>query len=200
MKNTSFFLIPLFLIVTVFVVGCSSEPMMELTAAQQAINQAEEAEADLFVNDLYESARDSLAAAQAEMNTQGAKLAMLRNYNHARRLLVVATETAAEATAQVSDRKQVMITETETIIAEAQQALDNVQTLLSKAPTGKEGRMALVSIGEDRSSAQFTLNEAKAALLNGDVIEAHRQASVSLDKANSLVIELEAAIARTSRS
>ncbi len=181
-------------------VGCASAPSEELTAAQEALNQAKTAQADLYVTDLYQAAQDSLAAAQTEIEAQNAKFALSRDYDHAAQLLQFVSQTAASASEQVAERKETMRVETENLIAQAQQALTNVQGLMAKAPRGKEGTMALVSISEDTGTAQSTLNDAVTALQNGDVATAHSLAQSALDKANSLVQELETAIAKTDRS
>ncbi len=181
-------------------VGCASAPSEQLTAAQEMLTQAQTAQADLYVADLYQAAQDSLAAAQTEIEAQNAKFALTRSYDRAEALLAFVSQTATTATEQVAERKQTMQAETETLIAQAQETLTNVQALMAKAPRGKEGNMALVSISEDRGTAQSTLQEAIMALQNGDVANAHSLAQTASDKANSLVQELEAAIAKTTRS
>jgi hypothetical protein len=181
-------------------VGCASAPTQELESARATLTAADQAEADVYVSDLYRAAQDSLTAAQAEIEAQNGKFALSRDYDHAQSLLQFVNQTATSATEQVAERKEMMRGEAETLIAQAQEALARAQELLAKAPTGKEGRMALASITEDTGNAQTTLNDAITALQNDDVAGAHSMAQSALDKANMLVQELQSAISKTTQS
>lgn len=182
---------------TSLLAGCANAPTEQLSAARTAMQQADEAEADLYVSDLYTTAQDSLALAETEMAAQDAKFALTRDYATAERLLVYVNETAVMAAQEVDTRKEALRAETETLIAEAQQAILTANDLMAQAPRGKEGTIALVAIQGDAVDAETMLNDAVALLDQGDVINAHRQVGGALDKANSLIEELNAAIAKT---
>jgi len=177
--------------------GCASAPNEQLEAAQRALQAADSAEADVYVADLYRAAQDSLAAAQAEIEAQNARFALARDYKRAEQLLQFVAETAQQATQQVAERKEALRAETEALIAEARQALMQTHELLGRAPRGKEGAIALVSIREDATSVEGLLNEASAALERGDVFQAHQLAQQARDRAAGLVNELNEAIAKT---
>jgi len=177
--------------------GCASAPNEQLEAAQRALQAADSAEADVYVADLYRAAQDSLTAAEAEIEAQNARFALARNYKRAEQLLQFVTETAQQAVQQVAERKEALRAETEALIAEARQALMQTHELLGRAPRGKEGAIALVSIREDATSVEGLLNEASAALERGDVFQAHQLAQQARDRATGLVNELNEAIAKT---
>lgn len=179
-------------------VGCQAPPQEELTAAQTALAAADEAEADLYVADLYVAAQDSFAAAQAEIEAQNAASQMSRDYARAESLLQFVNETATQAQADVETRKAAMMAETDALILQATEAVAQAQALMAQAPTGKDGALALVSIGEEAGSAASMLEEAKAAQAAGDIARAHDLAKAALEQANALVGELNGAIAQTS--
>lgn len=161
------------LVVGLLLAGCASAPTEQLKAAQQALQAADSAEADVYVADLYRAAQDSLAAAQVEIEAQNARFALSRDYKRAEQLLQFVTEMAQQAVVQVADRKEALRTEAEALIAEARKALMQTHELLGRAPRGKEGAIALVSIREDATSTENLLNEAEAALARGDIFQAH---------------------------
>lgn len=185
------------LVVGLLLAGCASAPTEQLKAAQQALQAADSAEADVYVADLYRAAQDSLAAAQVEIEAQNARFALSRDYKRAEQLLQFVTEMAQQAVVQVADRKEALRTEAEALIAEARKALMQTHELLGRAPRGKEGAIALVSIREDATSTENLLNEAEAALARGDIFQAHQLAQQARDRATGLVNELNAAIAKT---
>lgn len=178
-------------------VGCQAPPQEDLTAAQTALATADEAEADLYVADLYVAAQDSFAAAQAEIETQNGASQFSRDYARAQSLLQFVATTATQAQAEVETRKAAMIAETDTLILQAEEAVAQAQALMAQAPTGKDGALALVAIGEDAGTAASTLEEAKAAQAAGDIARAHDLAKAALDQATVLVGELNGAMAKT---
>ncbi|QXD15281.1 DUF4398 domain-containing protein [Rhodocaloribacter litoris] len=194
MKTNRFQALAGLFLLAVVLTGCAQVPQQQLDTAQAALQAAAEAEANLYVADLYQALQDSLAAAQTEIETQKSRFALTRDYSRAERLLQFVTQTAAEA--QAATQKEAMRAEAERLIAEARQALTQVQDLLAKAPRGKEGTMALVSIQTDRNNASQTLDQATTALENGKILEARDLAATALEKANLLIQELNTAIAK----
>ncbi len=177
-------------------VGCQAPPQEDLTAAQDALAAADEAEVDLYVSDLYVAAQDSFAAAQAEIEAQNAESQLSRNYAHSKALLQFVTETATQAQAEVETRKATMMAETDALIIQAEETVAQAQALMAQASTGQDADLSFVSIGEEASTAGSTLEEAKAAQTAGDVARAHDLAKTALDQANALVEELTGAMAK----
>lgn len=178
-------------------VGCQAPPQEDLTTAQTALAAAAEAEADLYVTDLYVAAQDSFAAAQAEIEAQNAESQLSRNYARSKSLLQFVTETATQAQAEVETRKGTMAAETDALILQAEAAVSQAQALMAQAPTSEDDALALVTVNEEAGTAASTLEEAKAAQTGGDVARAHALAKAALDQANALVEELNGAMAET---
>jgi hypothetical protein len=84
----------------------------------------------------------------------------------------------------------------EALIVEVEQALAKTTELMKKAPRGKDGAAALAMIQQDATAAAQTLEEAKTAHGAGEFARANDLAKSVLEKANSLITELETAIAK----
>lgn len=194
-KNILLSLVALFAVL--FVTGCAKPPQQEIEAAQTALAAAEQAEANLYVADLFTAAQDSFAAAQAAIEAENGKSSFSRSYDRAAALLAFASQTAAEAQAQVETKKEEVRVANETLIAEAEAAIAAAQQAIAQAPRGKDGAVALVSIQEDNATAATTLEEAKLAHANGEFAKAHDLAQAALDKANGLLEELNTAAGKT---
>ena len=188
MKKTTLTLLAGTFVAGGLLTGCASAPEAEMTQAQEALSAAETAEAHLYVADLYVPAQDSFMAAQAEIEVQNAASLFSRDYDRAEALLAFVTETATTAATQVEERKTAMRAETETLIAQAEQALAQAQTLLRKEPRSRA--IALVSLTEGANSARQMLDDAVAAFQQDDVATAHQYAQSALDRANALIAEL----------
>lgn len=179
--------------------ACAKAPEQAVTAARDALTAARDAEADQYVSELYVVAADSFAAAEAEIETQNARNAFTRDYDRAEALLAFATETAQIAMTRVADEKEAVRVENEALFAETEAVLARVATLMPQAPVGKDGSIALASIREDATLAGASLEEARAAQVEGDYIRAGAIAAAALEKGQSLVGELESAIVAAGR-
>jgi hypothetical protein len=183
--------------VAIVFAGCAKEPQAEIAAARAALFTADSLEADLYVSDLYQAAQDSFAAAQAEIQVQNARSSLARDYNRAAQQLQFVAQSAAMAQEQVAARKEELRVQTDTLIAQTKWAVAEARALLAKAPRGKDGNVALVAIQEDAGTAETMLNDAIQAQAEGKVAQAHDLARSALSRANSLVEEMNQAIAKT---
>lgn len=179
------------------VAGCAKAPdPAQIDAVKAAVQAAKAAEADRYVPAIYNAANDSLNAALAEIEKQNAKFALFRKYGVATHLLQVAEEKAKEAVQAVEGKKEEVKNEATSLIQQGTDAVTQAKKLFAKAPRGKEGRQALVLIKSDISTVENTLAEAKAAMDKGDYLTARDKAKAVLDKANSLISELQEVISK----
>jgi outer membrane murein-binding lipoprotein Lpp len=188
------------LVVTVALVsGCAKAPREAMDSASNLLTQAETQEADVYAPEQFKAAQDSFAAAQTEIDLQAGKFAMVRDYDRASELLAAASRLATEAAETGVTRKEEMRVETEDLLAQARAAGAEARDLLQKAPTGKEGRVALVAIGQDVDSLDALFVEVEQLLASDDILHAHERAQAALEKAQGLTGELQHAIEKTSR-
>jgi hypothetical protein len=176
--------------------GCAKAPQQVVDAANAALQAAEEAQANLYVPDLYNAAKDSLNAAMEEINAQGSKFALTRNYGRAQQLLEAATKAATDAQAAVAAKKDEVMAEAQNLKTQAEAAVEETKKLLAKAPKGKEGKEVLEQMQAELSGAETALTEATSAMDSGDFIGARDKVKAALEKANSLNQELADAISK----
>jgi len=177
--------------------GCAKVPQQAVDSAQLALQDARLQEADVFAPELFNAAQDSFNAAQAEIELQGGKFALMRSYDSAQNLLASASDLSRQASEEGAVRKQEMRAETENLLLQAREAAAQAKMLLTKAPRGKEGRIALVSIGSDVNSLDSLFVEVEDLLAQGNVKLANERALVAMDRATSLTGELQEAINKT---
>lgn len=175
-------------------VGCAKVPQQELDAAKAAMDAAKAAEADRYVPELFNAAKDSLNAATAEIEKQNSKFALFRSYKRAKDLVAKATAGANDAVAQAAVKKEEVKKEAEEILAQVAPAIENVKKLMKKAPRGKEGRAALEAMNSELAAVEASLAEVNTAMTNGDFLTARDKVQANLAKVNSLTEELQAAI------
>jgi glucose/arabinose dehydrogenase len=95
------------------ILGCQSAPQKELAAAKDALQKAQEAEADKYAPDLFTQAKDSIAEAE--------NLIAMKKYGEAKQLLISAKGVAESAIQQAGVNKE----ETKSNVEDFMAAIDN---------------------------------------------------------------------------
>jgi len=184
----------LFVGAVVLIAGCAKVPEEAIQSTSLLIDDARSQDANVYAPEIFSAAQDSFQAAQTEIELQKGKFALSRNYDVAERLLTSATQLAREASETGTVRKDEMRTETENLLLQAKEEAATAQDLLKRAPTGKEGRIALVAIKADVDSLSGMFAEVENLLSRGDVKSAHDQVQIALSRAQGLTQELQSAI------
>lgn len=182
------------------VVGCSKAPETEMTATNDALQAAVQVEAEKYAPAEYQMAMDTLNAAKAAMEEQNSKFALFRSYDNTRKLLATSQQLANEAaTKAVAEKERVhtevmgMMSKVDTLIAQASKALKS-------APVGKGTKADLELIKNDLAAVQATQAEAVNDFNNGDFLTAKAKFQAVVTKTESIISELAAAKAKTSKS
>jgi len=176
--------------------GCAKVPQEVMDGAQAALQAAKAAEADRYLPEQYNAAKNALDAAMAEVEAQKSKFFLFRSYKKAGEMLAAATTAAQEAQNGVAARKEEMRKEAEALMPQVTDAIKKVQALMKKAPRGKEGKAALQAIQNDLTLVEASMEQANTSVQNGDYLTARDKARASLDKLNALIDELNQAISR----
>ncbi|MDZ7268536.1 MAG: DUF4398 domain-containing protein [candidate division KSB1 bacterium] len=184
------------IVVLMFVVGCKEAPQQLLADADAAMQAAQTAEANRYATDLFNAAKDSLSAAQAEVEQQNSKFALLRNYDRATALLNSAIAAFKSASDAAAANKEKVRAEADTLIAQLTPKIEAAKKLMAKAPKGKEGRAALEMIQADITAVESGLSEAQNAMTSNDYLTARDKAQAAMSKINSVIQELENAIGK----
>ncbi|MGH7496027.1 MAG: DUF4398 domain-containing protein [bacterium] len=182
-----------------FLAGCAEAPKQAVDATNAALEAAKAAEADRYAADLFNAAKDSLAAAMTEVENQNAKFALTRNYGRAQQLLDSALTGLNNAKDAAAANKEKVKVEADTLAKALAAGIENAKKLMTKAPRGKEGKAALEMIQNDISAVEASVAEISTAAASGDYLSARDKAQAGLAKINSIVEELNQAIAKKSR-
>lgn len=184
------------IVVLMFVMGCKEAPQQLLADADAAMQAAQTAEANRYATDLFNAAKDSLSAAQAEVEQQNSKFALLRNYDRATALLNSAIAAFKSASDAAATNKEAVRTEADTLMAQVAPKIEAAKKLMAKAPKGKEGRAALEMIQADINAVESSLSEAQNAMTSKDYLTARDKAQAAMSKIDSVIQELENAIGK----
>ena len=185
----SFLLAPAFLLV----IGCSSSPTTEMASTETAIQTAINAEADQYVPEIYQKALDSLNAAKVEIQNQDGKFALLRSYGDSRDKLAAAQKLAEDAAAEAAVAKERVRSEVEALMVQADTAIAAATKALASAPKGKGTKADLQMIKADIDGLKTTFTEAGTEFGNGKFLVAKSKLEVVIDKAGSIMGEIEKA-------
>lgn len=184
------------IVMLLFVMGCKEPPTQLLADADAAMQAAQTAEANRYAADLFNAAKDSLNAAQAEVEQQNSKFALTRNYDRAAALLNSAVAAFNSAKDAAATNKETVKAEAEALLAQVTTKIEDAKKLMAKAPKGKEGRAALEMIQGDISAVETGLSEAQTALTGGDFMTARDKVQAAANKIDSVIGELESAIGK----
>lgn len=185
--------------VLAFLAGCAEAPKQEVEAANAAMQAAEQAEANRYAADQFNAAKDSLNAAQAEIENQNAKFALTRNYDRAKALLASALAGFNSAKDAAAANKEAARVAADSLSKTLAASIEEAKKLMTRAPRGKEGKAALEMIQTDIASVEASVAEVNAAMTSGDYLSAQQKAQAAVTKINSIIEELNQAIAKKAR-
>jgi hypothetical protein len=179
--------------------SCAKPPQIEMDAAKAAIEKAKTMEAAEYAANDLRAATDSLAAGDAEVNTQNGKFALFRNYKKAKALYLSAQQMGQQAEQNAIKNKEQARKDAEAALAEARQTIVNAKTLLAGKEAqalkrGKETREALKQIESELSATDSSLVNVTAAQQQEKYKQAISLAKAANQKAAGLMQELQTAI------
>jgi hypothetical protein len=142
--------------------SCAKAPEKEMQAAREAVANATNAEADIYAQDLFVTAQDSLN--QAEM------LLSEKKYAEAKRLAIFAKSWADSSATLAQTNKEEMKVTAETSINDATSMLEALKE--AKVPSRLKAK-----INDEVKGCENVLKEAKDALEIGNYKDAFDKAS-----------------------
>ena len=176
--------------------GCAEVPTNEIQAAQQAVDQAQLAEAATYAPDALQAVEDAQARLDAELEAQEERFALTRSYETATTLANELREAAEQAeTAAVEGRNNAR-EEAATLMAEVRTTLDEVRTLLAEAPRGKGAELDLAMLQSDVSQIESSLAETESAFTEERYIESMTMAQAALSSASEVRTHIQNAMPR----
>jgi hypothetical protein len=181
-------------ILAALAVGCAKAPEQMVTTTRSVIDSVQVAEVEKYAPEQYKAAKDSLAAAMAEIEKQNSKFALTRKYNKAEMELKAAGDLARTAGQQAVANKAKIKAEAEDLVAQLTAGIAEAKTLIDQAPRGKEGRAALEMIKSDVAAVEMSVNDINTAMGKEDYIGAREMARAGNEKIQALITELKTAI------
>lgn len=175
--------------------GCAQPPTEQINAAEQAIKEAQQSGAAIYLADEYAKLEGSLAAIKKEVADQDAKFALFRDYGKVDQLVATTKSEAdrvkIEAVKKMEEAKAVATQAHHVAQDEVKRALE----LVAKAPAGKD-RAALESIKTDAEALKASLNDVQMMIDKADYLAAQTKAKAIQEKSQALSREIETALAK----
>ena len=186
--KTLLYFLTMILVMFTFI-GCDDVPQQEIDDAKASLDAAKKAEADQYVPDKYNAAKQSLDRAMAVVQEE--ESAMFGNFDEARTLLSTAKTAADEAAAAAPGKKEEVKQAVESALAGIPAEVEATKKMWKTAPRGKGTREALQLIKAEIERTEAMQSEVQAALNGGDYLGAQQKAQQIIAKLKSLQGELQ---------
>jgi hypothetical protein len=181
--------------VMLLAIGCSKKPEMEIAAAGAAMTAAETAEAQDYAPAALQTVRDTMTAAQQELATQDAKMALMRKYDRAKELYITAARLAEEAGTQAQMEKERIRAEVEAELVSTRAAVDALTAKIAAAPKGKDNKADLELMKAEAASMVASLDEAAGLQTAGKYLQAQSKVKAVSTRVGEIEAELAKATA-----
>ncbi|HSG68019.1 MAG TPA: hypothetical protein VK994_04880 [Bacteroidales bacterium] len=182
----------------VFMTSCGKVPQAEIDNAQMAIENARAAESDLYAPDQFAMVEDSLKAILENIETRKSKL--FKNFKDEKAQLEGIVLLADETRMAAETKKQEIIQEYQGVMETVNALIAENKDLLTKAPKGKEGKLALQAISNDIAAVEESVVNANNLYSAGKYIPALEAIKASNEKAVALNNELKDVIAKYNKA
>ena len=182
-----------------FIAGCSESPTAQYDASKTAIEEARLAGAEMYAPDLLKEAADSLNAATVEIQKQDGRFSVLRDYDKAEEIIVIAQQLAGRANQEaVAEKERVRLADS-TLIVEIETLISETKGIIATAPRGKGSRVDLKVMQADLDGASGALTAATEEFQKGDYLSARNSLSAVKSQVVKVKSEIEAAVARLTK-
>lgn len=170
-------------------VACKKVPQAELDAATLALQQAKDAQADVYLVADYLALQDSLNAITVSIESKKGKI--FGTFKEPKQELNDVSAKAAELVTRTEARKSEIKNE----VTMAQDSVAGIMAennkFIEMAPKGKEGKQAIESIMSDLNMINSSVNEVPSMVQNGDLLAAQTKMNAARQKAKEINTELK---------
>jgi hypothetical protein len=177
-------------------VGCAKPPEAEIQKATSAIDAARMAEAEVYAPLSFQTASDTLNAANAAKTEADGKFALFRSYSKAKALYISADALAQKAAADAATEKEKVRVEVEAKIKEVQALVDSVTTALKKAPRGKGNKADIALLETQLAGVTTNFTDAQNDFAAGKYMVAKNKLESVVNQATDVMNQIEAAKAK----
>lgn len=160
MKSTG---ILLFVLVTgSLVFGCAEMPRESVLAARSAIENAEKAQAAVYMEPEFKCLKDSLRAVMQDLEVENSKI--IKDFSALKVRLEGIVTQARKITAAVPARREEVETESRLMIGKIRERLETSRALLAKSPETKEYGRGLDHIENELDSIVSNVSRIETSL------------------------------------
>ena len=171
--------------------GCAKPPEMEMKDSQASLDDARNtAQADKWAPGEYQAAKSAMDAANAEVDTQNQRFALMRNYDKAKQMLESAKADAAKAKQAAVANKEAAKNEANQKLQEATAAIAAAREALGKAPVTKDTRADIQLFTSDLDGLDQKIGEVNNMMSSEDYKGASSSASAIAQQANDMSAKL----------
>jgi len=144
-------LLALSIVMASIIVGCTKIPDAQLQLATNAQQAAEAAGAPQYAPEAWNRAKEATDRMKAELEAQGKRFGLFRNYGKVRTLAEQAARLSEQALAEANSKKTQLRGEVVALLAELEASLESARSQLARVPRSK---------GLDAASLRSSLNTA----------------------------------------
>jgi hypothetical protein len=180
--------------VAVLFSACAKPPEVEIKDATAAVEEIRSSvQADKWAPTEYAALKSSLDAAQAEVETQNQKFALMRNYDKAKQAFVDVKAQADKVRTQAIANKEAAKQEANTRLQEASAAIAAAREALTKAPKTKDTRADIQLFTSDIDGLDASISEVNTMISSEDYKGAAAKAAAITQSANDIAMKLNEA-------
>jgi PBP1b-binding outer membrane lipoprotein LpoB len=187
--KTKIYVVLLIVAFTLILTGCAKYPENEVQKAQNALESARSAGAEMYVKDQFNTLQDSLNNVLLGLEQQKSK--WFPNYEESLAHLTSINAMAESVVTKTELRKSEIRDEIQNTLVQIQNLLAENNQLIANAPKGKEGTEALNQIKEELSVVQTAVDEAGKMLDSGELLATQDKVNTAHQKAAAINAELK---------
>lgn len=173
--------------------GCAKPPEQEMGQANEAMQAATAAQADIYAPAEEAAAKEAMDKAKAEVDMQNAKFVLFRSYSQAKTLYAAAIEASNKSKEAAIVNKETVKNEAMTLIGESKMAVDDAGKALKTAPRGKDTKAEIDAMNADVQSLMGMLPELDDLFAREMYMDARNKAMSVKEKAMQISADVAAA-------
>lgn len=174
--------------------SCEKLPQNQIDQVSILMDSVKLVGGELYVPEEFMALNNSFETVKAKIEEERSKI--FKNYNEVIKSLDSVNLMASDVLSKVEVRKVELIAENDLLLAAVKDLISTNNLLLSKAPSGKDGSIALKSIKSDIDLISTTVTETEELISNDDILGANNKIKAAKEKALELKNELESAISK----
>lgn len=166
--------------------GCAKPPTQELDAAQAALDEAKNSEADIYAPKTYISASNSLQEARLKVEQQ--------DYEGGKASAVQAKQFADRSRSEAEANKQIVRNDVQDQINRVSSGITDARLVIDSAPKGKGADEDLDQLRSGLGQAEASLSAARNNISGGKFKDAQTQAQSAESRMMQVTESIQTAI------